>query len=46
MSKLDLDHVGIAVRSLDAAAVHFERLGFQLTPPSTRLIRHFPLATS
>ena len=32
MSKLDLDHVGIAVRNLDAAAVHFERLGFQLTP--------------
>ena len=32
MSKLDLDHVGIAVRDLDAAASQFERLGFQLTP--------------
>jgi hypothetical protein len=32
MSDLDLDHVGIAVRDLDAAAVQFERLGFRLTP--------------
>ena len=32
MSKLDLDHVGIAVRDLDAAASQFERLEFQLTP--------------
>jgi catechol 2,3-dioxygenase-like lactoylglutathione lyase family enzyme len=32
MSKLDLDHVGVAVRDLDAAAVQFERLGFRLTP--------------
>jgi catechol 2,3-dioxygenase-like lactoylglutathione lyase family enzyme len=32
MTSLDLDHVGIAVRDLDAAARRFERLGFQLTP--------------
>ena len=31
MSALDLDHVGIAVRDLDAAAAQFRRLGFRLT---------------
>ena len=32
MTGFDLDHVGIAVADLDAAAVKFRRLGFQLTP--------------
>ena len=31
MSGLDLDHVGIAVRDLDAGAAQFRRLGFRLT---------------
>ena len=42
MSALDLDHIGIAVRDLDAAAAGFRRLGFRLTergyhtlPPET-----------
>jgi catechol 2,3-dioxygenase-like lactoylglutathione lyase family enzyme len=42
MSALDLDHVGIAVRDLDAGAAQFRRLGFRLTergyhtlPPET-----------
>lgn len=32
MTGFDLDHVGIAVADLDAAATKFRRLGFQLTP--------------
>ena len=32
MTDFDLDHVGIAVTDLDAAATKFHRLGFQLTP--------------
>jgi catechol 2,3-dioxygenase-like lactoylglutathione lyase family enzyme len=32
MSPLNLDHVGIAVHDLDAAAEQYRRLGFQLTP--------------
>jgi hypothetical protein len=32
MTGFDLDHVGIAVADLDAAAKKFLRLGFQLTP--------------
>jgi catechol 2,3-dioxygenase-like lactoylglutathione lyase family enzyme len=32
MTGFDLDHVGIAVADLDAAAAKFRRLGFQLTP--------------
>ena len=32
MNALNLDHVGIAVHDLDAAAEQFRRLGFQLTP--------------
>ena len=42
MSALDLDHIGIAVRDLDAASAQFRRLGFKLTergyhtlPPET-----------
>jgi len=42
MSALDLDHVGIAIRDLDAGAAQFRRLGFKLTergyhtlPPET-----------
>jgi catechol 2,3-dioxygenase-like lactoylglutathione lyase family enzyme len=31
MSRLSLDHLGIAVADLDKAAAQFERLGFQLT---------------
>jgi catechol 2,3-dioxygenase-like lactoylglutathione lyase family enzyme len=32
MTGFDLDHVGIAVADLDAAATKFRHLGFQLTP--------------
>src|SRR5262249_37761967 len=32
MTRLSLDHVGIAVADLDKARAQFERLGFQLTP--------------
>lgn len=32
MTPLSLDHVGIAVNDLDAAAERYQRLGFQLTP--------------
>jgi catechol 2,3-dioxygenase-like lactoylglutathione lyase family enzyme len=32
MTGFDLDHIGIAVADLDAAAAKFRRLGFQLTP--------------
>jgi catechol 2,3-dioxygenase-like lactoylglutathione lyase family enzyme len=32
MTDLDLDHVGIAVRDLDAADAQYQRLGFRLTP--------------
>jgi catechol 2,3-dioxygenase-like lactoylglutathione lyase family enzyme len=32
MTEFDLDHLGIAVADLDAAAAKFRRLGFQLTP--------------
>src|ERR1700720_2381306 len=32
MTGFDLDHLGIAVANLDAAATKFRRLGFQLTP--------------
>ena len=32
MRTLDLDHVGIAVHDLDAAAAQYRRLGFRLTP--------------
>lgn len=32
MSDFDLDHVGIAVHDLDAAAERYRRLGFRLTP--------------
>ena len=32
MTGFDLDHTGIAVADLDAAAVQYRRLGFQLTP--------------
>ena len=31
---MELDHVGLAVASLDEAAEVYERLGFQLTPRS------------
>ena len=33
-SALALDHVGVALRSLDAAQAAYERLGFRLTPRS------------
>ena len=37
MTIFDLDHVGIAVRDLDAAAAAYRRLGFTLTQKSEHM---------
>ncbi len=38
MTPFGLDHVGIAVRDLDAAAIAYRRLGFNLTPRGTHTL--------
>jgi catechol 2,3-dioxygenase-like lactoylglutathione lyase family enzyme len=41
-SDLDLDHLGIAVKDLDAAAAHFRALGFTLTDKSWHVAPRIP----